>query len=78
MQIFKNWGKKIERWVEVKGWTNKRSTIEQSLLSDLTTEQSIQLFEEVQALFKNTMQKRLERAREEQINIEKFLGNGTI
>ena len=74
MKWLKNWKKKeIEQ-----EFINRREGSLYNLLVGLETEESIRLFREVESLFYDAMNKRLERVKEEKSNIEKFLNDESI
>ena len=57
-------------------YISRREGAMYNLLVNLETEESIKMFNEVDALFHGALKKRLERIAEEKSNIEKFLGDG--
>ena len=54
---------------------NRRESIMHHLLVGMTTEESIEMFNEISVLFVSAAEKRLKEVTEEKNNLEKFLNN---
>ena len=74
MSWYKNWKDNYKKREKIADLINRREMTMTNLVVGLTTEESIQMFEEVEVLFKNAMEKRLKRINEEKLAIEKWSG----
>ena len=74
MSWYKNWKDNYKKREKAADLINRREMTMTNLIVDLATEESIQMFEEVEVLFKNAMEKRLKRINEEKLAIEKWSG----
>ena len=75
MKIFKELQEKYLKKEKEKDLINKRESTMHNLLVELSTEESIEVFNQVSVLFYSAMEKRLKEVREEKTNLEKFLNN---
>lgn len=74
MSWYQKWEENYKKDKKVRDLIHKRESIMESLILTLETEESIQLKEEIDLLFKNVMEKRLKRIREEKTTIEGWIG----
>lgn len=74
MSWYQNWKDNYKKREKASDLINRREMTMTNLIVDLATEESIQMFEEVEVLFKNAMEKRLKRINEEKLAIEKWSG----
>ena len=78
MKILKDWREKYSQKEKEADLINRRESTMHNLLVNLTTEESINMFNEISVLFYNAAEKRLKEVNEEKDNLEKFLSNETI
>lgn len=74
MNWYQKWKENYSKKEKASDLINRREMTMTNLIVELTTEESIQMFEEVEVLFKNAMEKRLKRINEEKLAIEKWSG----
>ena len=77
-EFFKNLREKVKTKEKEADLINRRESTMHNLLVNLTTEESINMFNEISVLFYNAAEKRLKEVNEEKDNLEKFLSNETI
>ena len=75
MKILKDWREKYSQKEKEADLINRRESTMHNLLVNLTTEESINMFNEISVLFYNVAEKRLKEVNEEKDNLEKFLNN---
>ena len=75
MKILKDWREKYSQKEKEADLINRRESTMHNLLVNLTTEESINMFNEISVLFYNAAEKRLKEVNEEKDNLEKFLNN---
>ena len=75
MKILKDWREKYSQKEKEADLINRRESTMHNLLVNLTTEESIDMFNEISVLFYNAAEKRLKEVNEEKDNLEKFLNN---
>ena len=75
MKIFKDLKAKYEQKEKEQNLINRRERTMYNLLVGMTTEESIDMFNEISVLFYNVAEKRLKEVNEEKDNLEKFLSN---
>ena len=75
MKIFKDLRAKYEQKEKEQSLINRRERTMYNLLVGMTTEESIDMFNEVSVLFVSAAEKRLKEVDEEKDNLEKFLTN---
>ena len=75
MKIFKELKEKYSQKEKEADLINRRESTMHNLLVNLTTEESINMFNEISVLFYNAAEKRLKEVNEEKDNLEKFLIN---
>ena len=75
MKILKDWREKYSQKEKLQDLINRRESTMHNLLVNLTTEESINMFNEISVLFYNAAEKRLKEVNEEKDNLEKFLIN---
>ena len=75
MKILKDWREKYSQKEKEADLINRRESTMHNLLVNLTTEESINMFNEISVLFYNAVEKRLKEVNEEKDNLEKFLNN---
>lgn len=75
MKIFKELREKISQKEKQKDLINRRESTMYNLLVGLTTEESVDMFNQVSVLFYSAAEKRLKEVSEEKTNLEKFLNN---
>ena len=75
MKILKDWREKYSQKEKEADLINRRESTMHNLLVNLTTEESINMFNEISVLFYNAAEKRLKEVNEEKDNLEKFLIN---
>lgn len=73
MKIFKDLKAKYEQKEKEQSLINRRERTMYNLLVGLTTEESIDMFNEVSVLFVSAAEKRLKAVSEEKSSLEKFL-----
>ncbi len=73
MKILKDWREKYSQKEKEADLINRRESTMHNLLVNLTTEESINMFNEISVLFYNAAEKRLKEVNEEKDNLEKFL-----
>ena len=73
MKILKDWREKYSQKEKEADLINRRESTMHNLLVNLTTEESINMFNEISVLFCNAAEKRLKEVNEEKDNLEKFL-----
>ena len=73
MKILKDWREKYSQKEKLQDLINRRESTMHNLLVNLTTEESINMFNEISVLFYNAAEKRLKEVNEEKDNLEKFL-----
>ena len=78
MKILKDWREKYSQKEKQQDLINRRESTMHNLLVGLSTEESIDMFNEISVLFYNAAEKRLKEVNEEKDNLEKFLSNETI
>ncbi len=78
MKIFKELQKKYLKKEKESELINRRESTMHNLLVDLTTEESIEMFNQISVLFYSAAEKRLKEISEEKTNLEKFLKNEKI
>ena len=76
-EFFKNLREKAKTKEKQQDLINRRESTMHNLLVNLTTEESIDMFNQVSVLFYNAAEKRLKEVIEEKDNLEKFLNDGT-
>lgn len=69
----KNWREKRKIELHEKELITRRETIMFNLLNDLTTEEGLNMFKDVNSLFLNSVNNRLQSISEESLLIVKFL-----
>lgn len=69
----KNWHEKRKQKEYEQSLVNRRETIIYALFNGLNTEESIEMFKNVNSLFLNRLESRLIKAKEEKNKIENFL-----
>lgn len=69
----KNWREKRKIELHEKELVTRRETIMFNLLNDLTTEESLNMFKDVNSLFLNSVSNRLQSISEESLLIVNFL-----
>ena len=72
-EFFKNLREKVKTKEKLQDLINRRESTMHNLLVNLTTEESINMFNEISVLFCNAAEKRLKEVNEEKDNLEKFL-----
>ena len=72
-QRIKDWREKRKIELHEKELVTRRETIMFNLLNDLTTEESLDMFKDVNSLFLNSVNNRLRSISEESLLIKKFL-----
>lgn len=77
-EFFKNLREKVKTKEKLQDLINRRESTMHNLLVNLTTEESINMFNEISVLFYNAAEKRLKEIKEEKDNLEKFLSNEKI
>lgn len=75
MKILKDWREKYSQKEKEADLINRRESTMHNLLVNLTTEESIDMFNEISVLFYNAAEKRLKEVNEEKDNLEKFLAD---
>ena len=75
MKILKDWREKYSQKEKEADLINRRESTMHNLLVGLSTEESIDMFNEISVLFYNVAEKRLKEVNEEKDNLEKFLNN---
>ena len=75
MKIFKDLKAKYEQKEKEQNLINRRERTMYNLLVGMTTEESIDMFNQISVLFYNVAEKRLKEVNEEKYNLEKFLNN---
>ena len=73
MKILKDWREKYSQKEKQQDLINRRESTMHNLLVGLSTEESIDMFNEISVLFYNAAEKRLKEVNEEKDNLEKFL-----
>ena len=74
-EFFKNLREKVKTEEKLQDLINRRESTMHNLLVGLSTEESIEMFNEISVLFYNVAEKRLKEVNEEKDNLEKFLNN---
>ena len=75
MKIFKELKAKYAEKEKQSDIINRRESIMHHLLVGMTTEESIEMYNQISVLFVSAAEKRLKAVNEEKINLEKFLTN---
>ena len=75
MKIFKDLKAKYEQKEKEQNLINRRERTMYNLLVGMTTEESIEMFNEISVLFVSAAEKRLKAVSEEKSSLEKFLSN---
>ena len=75
MKIFKDLKAKYEQKEKEQNLINRRERTMYNLLVGMTTEESIDMFNEISVLFVSAAEKRLKAVNEEKSSLEKFLNN---
>lgn len=73
MKILKDWREKYSQKEKEADLINRREATMHNLLVGLSTEESIDMFNEISVLFYSAAEKRLKEVNEEKDNLEKFL-----
>jgi len=76
MKLFKNLRAKYAEKEKQADIINRRESIMHHLLVGMTTEESIEMYNQISVLFVSAAEKRLKEVSEEKSNLEKFLSNG--
>lgn len=74
-EFFKNLREKVKTKEKLQDLINRRESTMHNLLVGLSTEESIEMFNEISVLFYNVAEKRLKEVNEEKDNLEKFLNS---
>ena len=74
-EFFKNLREKVKTKEKLQDLINRRESTMHNLLVGLSTEESIEMFNEISVLFYNVAEKRLKEVNEEKSNLEKFLNS---
>ena len=77
-EFFKNLREKVKTKEKQQDLINRRESTMHNLLVGLSTEESIDMFNEISVLFYNAAEKRLEEVIEEKDKLKKFLSNEKI
>ena len=72
-EFFKNLREKVKTKEKLQDLINRRESTMHNLLVGLSTEESIEMFNEIYVLFVSAAEKRLKAVNEEKDNLEKFL-----
>ena len=75
MKIFKELKAKYAEKEKQSDIINRRESIMHHLLVGMTTEESIEMYNQISVLFVSAAEKRLKEVSEERSNLEKFLTN---
>lgn len=75
MKIFKELKAKYAEKEKQSDIINRRESIMHHLLVGMTTEESIEMYNQISVLFVSAAEKRLKAVNEEKSNLEKFLTN---
>ena len=75
MKIFKDLKAKYEQKEKEQNLINRRERTMYNLLVGMTTEESIEMFNEISVLFVSAAEKRLKAVNEEKSSLENFLSN---
>ena len=76
MKIFKELKAKYAEKEKQSDIINRRESIMHHLLVGMTTEESIEMYNQISVLFVSAAEKRLKALSEERSNLEKFLNDG--
>ena len=76
-EFFKNLREKAKTKEKQQDLINRRESTMHNLLVNLTTEESIDMFNQVSVLFYEAAEKRLKEVHEEKDSLERFLNDGT-
>ena len=74
-EFFKNLREKVKTKEKQQDLINRRESIMHHLLVGMTTEESIEMYNQISVLFVSAAEKRLKAVNEEKSNLEKFLTN---
>ena len=74
-EFFKNLREKVKTKEKLQDIINRRESIMHHLLVGMTTEESIEMYNQISVLFVSAAEKRLKAVNEEKSNLEKFLTN---
>lgn len=74
-EFFKNLREKVKTKEKLQDLINRRESIMHHLLVGMTTEESIEMYNQISVLFVSAAEKRLKAVNEEKSNLEKFLTN---
>jgi len=73
MKIFKDWREKYAQKEKQQDLIHRRESTMHHLLVGLSTEESIEMFNQISVLFYSAAEKRLKAVSEEKVSLEKFL-----
>ena len=76
--MFKNWLENRRKKLKEEEFINRRETIMHSLVADLETDKSIELFKEINELYYNVLANRKNSAQKEIETVVKFFEDETI
>ena len=74
-EFFKNLREKVKTKEKLQDLINRRESTMHNLLVGLSTEESIEMFNEISVLFVSVAEKRLKAVNEEKSSLENFLSN---
>ena len=75
-EFFKNLREKVKTKEKLQDLINRRESTMHHLLVGMTTEESIEMYNQISVLFVSAAEKRLKEVSEERSNLEKFLNDG--